>query len=113
MALSRVFLIFSSFLILREIAEEMMGIELRTQGFRTYPSLKRKRRADYSSLTLQARTRFSIAYQSGPRERPSLGTMATLKVNGALVELMPWLMVRTLPSPRPTSRVPVWLLDGQ
>lgn len=48
-------------------------------------------------------------YQSGGMGKPSLGTIAMLKVS----VLMPWLTRRTLPSPIPTCNTPVWLLEGQ
>jgi hypothetical protein len=38
--------------------------------------------------------------------------MAMLKVKGALMLLIPLVMMRTLPSPRPTNSAPLWLLDG-
>src|SRR6185312_12261206 len=65
-------------------------------------------------LRVAAKPRYSgtTLYQSELRASPSLGTMATLKVNGVAVELMPLLRMRTLPSPRPIIRAPVWPLVG-
>src|SRR5262249_55348257 len=48
-------------------------------------------------------------YQSAPRTRPSLGTLASIQVRG----LTPALTVRTLPSPMPTRRDPECMLDGR